>query len=263
MNPLAILRLPRAAALWLIGLTVAATTSVSLTESYRALYVWATNHQVFGAYGYIWPILIDSFIIIGELALFVGMTDRWSVRARVFPWAVTLTGLAVSITGNVGHVHTTDIWTRLTAAVAPVVAWASLTVGLGVLKRVIRLHHTTALASQEGIAPEVTLSVPEQPVETSTELVGPVLPNGPEDVSEADTGPQPVVREPAAVRSPAGGGRHGGAPRSRSWSRDRRVKTLVTNARARGEEITGADIGRKLGVSERHGQRLLQSVNVL
>src|SRR5262249_14149655 len=63
---------------------------------------------------------------------------------RVFPWAVSLLGLAASVAANVGHVHTHDVFTRMTAAVPPMTAYAALAVGLGVLKRVVGLYHERA-----------------------------------------------------------------------------------------------------------------------
>jgi hypothetical protein len=62
-------------------------------------------------------------------------------RARpVGAWLVTLTGLGVSVVGNVGHVHSHLLSDRATAAVPPIAAAAALAVGLGVLKRVVQAH---------------------------------------------------------------------------------------------------------------------------
>lgn len=76
------------------------------------------------------------FIAVGELALFVGLIDRWAPRSRLAAWAVTLTGLA-SVAGNIGHVTGHSPAVRATAAVPPLAAASALAVGLGVLKRVV------------------------------------------------------------------------------------------------------------------------------
>ncbi len=55
----------------------------------------------------IWPLQVDVFIAVGELALFVALADAWQRRTRIGAWAVTLAGLAVSVAGNVGHVTAT------------------------------------------------------------------------------------------------------------------------------------------------------------
>jgi Protein of unknown function (DUF2637) len=89
----------------------------------------------------IWPLQVDVFIAVGELALFVALADRWAPRSRLAAWAVTACGLAVSVAGNVGHVTGHSLTTRATAAVPPLAAAAALTVGLGALKRVVERHH--------------------------------------------------------------------------------------------------------------------------
>jgi hypothetical protein len=93
----------------------------------------------------IWPLQVDVFIAVGELALFVALADRWATRSRAGTWAVTLAGLAVSVAGNVGHVTGHSATDRLTAAVPPLAAAAALAVGLGVLKRVVEHHHQSAV----------------------------------------------------------------------------------------------------------------------
>jgi Protein of unknown function (DUF2637) len=127
----------RKAALAAITVLVAAATSASFAESYRALYEWAARHGLHGVWAVAWPLQVDVFIGVGELALFVGLADQWRRRDRVAAWTVTLLGLAVSVAGNVGHVSAAGWTSRLTAAVPPLAAAAALAVGLGVLKRVV------------------------------------------------------------------------------------------------------------------------------
>jgi hypothetical protein len=153
-----ILRIPRRAALVAISVLVAAASLVSFAESYRGLYDWAGEHGLTGQWQVIWPLQIDEFIAVGELALFVALADRWERRSRIGAWAVTLAGLAVSVAGNVGHVTGHSVTDRLTAAVPPLAAAAALAVGLGVLKRVVEHHHQAA--------------VPEPVPEPGTDLAG-------------------------------------------------------------------------------------------
>jgi Protein of unknown function (DUF2637) len=136
-----ILRGPRRAALAVIVTVLAAASVVALAESYRGLYDWARGHGLPGGWAAVWPLQVDTFLVVGELALFVALVDRWPARARVPAWAVTLAGLAVSVAGNVGHVHGHDLLIRATAAVPPLAAASALAVGLGVLKRVVERHH--------------------------------------------------------------------------------------------------------------------------
>jgi hypothetical protein len=136
-----VLRVPRRGALAAIAVLVAAASAVSFAESYRGLFDWAREHGLSGPWAVIWPLQVDVFIAVGELALFVALADAWARRSRIGAWAVTLAGLAVSVAGNVGHVHGHSIADRATAAVPPLAAAAALAVGLGVLKRVVGAHH--------------------------------------------------------------------------------------------------------------------------
>jgi len=131
------LRVSRAVALRAIAALITAASGASFAESYRGLWKWALRHQLSGFWAAAFPAQIDVFIAVGELALFVALTDRWPKRSRIGAWLVTLAGLAVSVAGNVGHVSGHDLASRVTAAVPPVAAAAALAVGLGVLKRVV------------------------------------------------------------------------------------------------------------------------------
>jgi Protein of unknown function (DUF2637) len=131
----------RRVALAVISCLVAASTLVAFGESYRALYLWAARHGVPGGWALVWPAMVDTFVCVGELALFVALADRWAPRSRAFAWSVTLSGLAVSVAANIGHVASHALTVRATAAVPPVAAAAALAVGLGVLKRVVEKHH--------------------------------------------------------------------------------------------------------------------------
>jgi hypothetical protein len=156
----------RKAALAAITVLVAAAPLASFTESYRALLDWAGGHGLHGIWALAWPLQIDSFIAVGELALFIALADSWSVRSRAAAWSVTALGLAVSVAGNIGHVAAHGWASRATAAVPPLAAAAALAVGLGVLKRVVAARtapepaavHPLALTQ---IAPAVPASARE------------------------------------------------------------------------------------------------------
>ena len=139
-----ILRVPRLAALVVIAALVAAASLVSFAESYRGLYLWASRHGLGGAWAAAWPVQVDVFIAVGELALFVAPVDRWAQWSRAGAWAVTVAGLAVSVAGNVGHAPAHDLATRVTFAIPPLAAAFALAVGLGVLKRVVEAQAVPA-----------------------------------------------------------------------------------------------------------------------
>ncbi len=72
----------RRAALVAIGVLVAAASLVSFAESYRGLCLWSSHHGLHGAWAVAWPLQVDVFIAVGELALFVALADSWQVRSR-------------------------------------------------------------------------------------------------------------------------------------------------------------------------------------
>jgi hypothetical protein len=134
------LRQLRRAALIAIGVLVTAASATSFAESYRGLYLWASEHGLHGIWAAGFPLQVDVFVAVGELALFVALADRWPVRSRVAAWGVTVAGLAVSVAGNVGHIEVHSAAARATAAIPPLAAAAALAVGLGVLKRVVAMY---------------------------------------------------------------------------------------------------------------------------
>ncbi len=141
----------RTTALILITALIVLAAVTSFAESYRALVIWAHEHGLSGVWAAAFPLQLDVFIAVGELALFVALAERWPARSRIGAWAVVGAGLAVSVAGNVGHVLAHSAADRATAAVPPMAAAAALAVGMGVLKRVVAAHHET---------PEVTHLAP-------------------------------------------------------------------------------------------------------
>jgi DNA-binding CsgD family transcriptional regulator len=131
------LRTARSAALAVIALLVVVATVASFGESYRGLLLWSEHHGLHGIWAAAFPLQVDVFLGVGETALFIAMTDRWSRRDRAGAWLVTIAGLAVSVAGNVGHAGAADWTSRATAAIPPLAAAAALAVGLGVVKRVV------------------------------------------------------------------------------------------------------------------------------
>ena len=146
-----ILRAPRRAALVAIAVLVAAASLVSFAESYRGLYEWARQHGLAGRGRSIWPLQVDVFIAVGELALFVALADRWAPQPGTAAWAVT-----AARPGRVGGRERRPRRTgtrspaALTAAVPPLAAASALAVGLGVLKRVVEHHHQAAPRCRAG-----------------------------------------------------------------------------------------------------------------
>lgn len=125
-------------ALLLISITVVATTAVAFVESYNDLYGWFLDHGFSKGWARLAPLQIDTFVIIGELALFIGIVDHWKGHHRLWAWTIVMGGLGVSVAGNVGHVSPDKPWTfQATAAIPPVASMLGMTIGFQVLKRVM------------------------------------------------------------------------------------------------------------------------------
>lgn len=132
--------LTRWAALAGIAAITLTATGVAFAQSYDGLKIWADHHGLSGGWSIIWPLQVDAFILIGELALYVAVVERWHWTRHLLGWTVTLLGGVVSTLGNVGHVgggHTVQVYG--TAAVPPIAATAGLAIGLQVLKWTLNL----------------------------------------------------------------------------------------------------------------------------
>ena len=140
----------------MIGAIAILASVNALAHSYAGLYDWAVHHRLGGWQAMSWPAEVDVFLAVGELALYVAYLDGWPARQRAWPWATALTGLAVSVAGNIGHIqalpgHPVILADRLTAATSPLAAFAGLSVGLLVLN--MTRQHAGAPARGKVVAP--------------------------------------------------------------------------------------------------------------
>jgi hypothetical protein len=198
----------RRAALYAIGVIALLASANALAHSYAGLYDWAIHHRLSGWQAKSWPAEIDVFLAVGELALYVAYLDAWPARQRVWPWATALTGLAVSVAGNVGHIQPEPgqpviLADRLTAATSPLAAFAGLSVGLLVLK-MTRLRRY-AQAPEPRVATALVL-VPPPPAtmtaqaEASSEPTAPIRWAADMTRHRGSTGPGPgLLRDASAI----------------------------------------------------------------
>jgi hypothetical protein len=190
----------RRAALHAIGAIAIAASVNALARSYAGLYDWAVHHRLGGWQAMSWPAEIDVFLAVGELALYVAYLDGWPGRQRLWPWATALTGLAVSIAGNIGHIqalpgHPVILADRLTAATSPLAAFAGLSVGLLVVKMTRRQADVPARAT----VPTAALALADLPAgpEWSAwdgQMSGPDSETGDDLSGQGDNGPGPEPR---------------------------------------------------------------------
>lgn len=158
----------RKAALYAIGVIAILASANALAHSYAGLYAWAVHHRLTGWQAMSWPAEIDVFLAVGELALYVAYLDDWPARQRVWPWATALTGLTVSVAGNIGHIQAApgnpvSLADRMTAATSPLAALAGLSVGLLVVKMT---RHLRSRREREPV-PRPALVLSASPVSTA------------------------------------------------------------------------------------------------
>src|ERR1017187_8870945 len=129
----------RRAALYAIGAIAILASANALAHSYAGLYDWAVHHRLAGWQAISWPAEIDVFLAVGNSRSTSPTLDGWPARQRIWPWATAVTGLAVSVAGNIGHIQAAPgqsviLADRVTAATSPLAAFAGLAIGLLVLK---------------------------------------------------------------------------------------------------------------------------------
>lgn len=232
----------RRLALYVIAVLVVAGTVTAFVQSYEGLYGWASRYLSPG-WARTWPLQVDAWIAVGELALYVGYRDGWPARRKVWPWVAAITGLAASTGFNVGHMAATDLPGRLTAAVPPIAAFGGLYLGLQVLKQIEDAPgggsrpHGVPLASAVQLA--ATLVATDR-IYARRSFHGLDHPDRRYDIQVAST---------SNGHSQANG---------RRLAAD--LEETARHMVARNRDITGAELARQLGVPERTGGRLLKRI---
>jgi hypothetical protein len=179
----------RAAAVAAIGVIATGATAAAFVQSYRGLYDWALHQAgIPPSFAWFWPLLVDSFLALGELRLYVAAVDGAGLRdrAQAWAWLLTLSGLTASVAGNVGsHGWTAGLPVQLSAAVAPLAAAAGLGTALGLVKSAARkTARKTAPAPAGTMNGEVHRPVPGDPWERDLAAVRAIVAEDPDVKTE-------------------------------------------------------------------------------
>jgi hypothetical protein len=145
----------------------------STGASYMGLRAWATGHETVGAGGYLFPLFIDTFPLLAEVALFIGMVAGWRWRIKLIPVLINAAGTCLSVALQVGVCKSPDWTTRATHGMAPVAAWLSLALGTLVFELVVNNKPKTA---EEPVVTVVDTDVDttvDTDVDTELEVVPP------------------------------------------------------------------------------------------
>jgi hypothetical protein len=233
----------RRLALYAIAVLVVAGTVTAFVQSYEGLYGWASRYLSTG-WARTWPLQVDAWIAVGELALYVGYRDGWPARRKVWPWVAAITGLAASTGFNVGHMAATDLPGRLTAAVPPIAAFGGLYLGLQVLKQIED-------------APSGTLRPHGVPLASAVQLAATLVATDRIYARRSSHGfDQPDGLEEKQMDGARGNG--SSFPTGRRLAPE--VEEMARQIVAQNAGITGAELARRLGVPERTGGRVLKRI---
>ena len=119
-----------------VGWITCGSTAAALGLSYRNQLDFASQTGGYPLYlALLFPLIIDSFVVVGELRLFTATARAEGLRIKAWAWLLTLGGLAASTAAGTAHVGLEGSTGKLlAAAVAPLAAAASLGTGLGIVK---------------------------------------------------------------------------------------------------------------------------------
>ena len=170
---------------------VVTATAGGFAQSYAGLYHWALEHGLKGWKAESFPLLVDLFIIVGELGLFLLAIDAFVLQRRALlswldfclPLTIALAGWTASLIFNVGHVGNKSFSYQATAAVPPIVSMLGLFVLLRTLHR-----YVSQQVQQEDQA--------KQQEPQARALTGPVTLNQITLMPLRNTGPFPQIQVP-------------------------------------------------------------------
>ncbi len=137
---------------------VAALAGAGFAMSYGALHSLARDSGVPGALAWLWPLVVDGFIVVASLSVLHAVLEA---RSTAYPWCLLLLFSGISVAGNVAHGAPSPVG-RLVAAVPPV----ALVLAVDLLMR--QVHRVLQPQPQSGALspplPATSASAGSQPV---------------------------------------------------------------------------------------------------
>lgn len=126
----------------LMGVFVLIATGDGFAQSYAGLYHWATQHSLHGWKAQAFPLMVDLFILVGELGLFALALEGHKLTRRGLSWidlglpfGIAAAGWTVSLLFNIGAVD--GLAVKATHAVPPIASMLGLLVLLRTLHRLV------------------------------------------------------------------------------------------------------------------------------
>ncbi|BEP14000.1 hypothetical protein acdb102_23110 [Acidothermaceae bacterium B102] len=206
--------------------------------SYDALHQLARTSHVPALLAWLWPLIVDGFILVASLAILDAVhTGR---RAR-YPWLLVLAFSTLSVTFNVLHAPD-DLVARLVAAIPPL----ALVLSFELLMR--QIHHRLQQEPSASVHNLLTRTGESSRPPTSTSHAPQPISPSARPRSDAPTEPSPPGQQVKATRS----------PRAVTQARAEAVRDDCTRD---GQPLTTALLADRLGISPGYARRLLRDLS--
>jgi len=148
---------------------VVIATAAGFAHSYAGLFDWGMAHKLTGWKADTFPLLVDMFILVGELGLFLIALDGLKVRKSVTAWldilipsAVIAAGWGASLWFNINHLDGATQDDQITFAIPPIAAMIGLMILLRTVHRyAARLEDATVFQPADAVPEPVPLVVPD------------------------------------------------------------------------------------------------------
>jgi len=215
--------------------TVAVAAAVM---SYQALAALNARGHIADQWRWVWPVIVDGPHLAGALAVVAAHRRR---ESAAWGWFLLLAATAASVAANVAAAPPDNL-SRVVHGAVPVVGVVLVKdLCIGIRKH---LEATAATEAAEAPAAPQPLPAPERVV-IRVPVVEPPLP-----VPPKPTAPPPTLRSVPKARN---------AKTGKTTAMDR-YKIQARKWRAEEPGITGSEIGRRLGKSDRYGRNIVDAI---
>lgn len=239
---------------YLISATVAIAAAVM---SYQALAVLNGRGGIADQWRWVWPVIVDGPHLAGALAVIAAQRRN---QGAVWSWFLLAASTAASVSANVAA-SPPDNLSRVLHGAVPVVGFVLITdLCIGIRKRLEAA--AAAEAPAEAAAPALPASAGPAalPVVIRVPVAEAAFPVPPRPQQPPTSAPTPEAAPEAAPEPVAAALRSVPKPGTGTGTKGRAIDRHAEAARewlATEPGITGSEIGRRLGKSERYGRNVL------
>jgi hypothetical protein len=243
----------RANTSWLLRTAVAGVLLLAagaFVLSYSALHAVAAAAGINPHLAGLYPLIIDGFITIASLAAL--HLNNHGPRVTWYPWSLLGGFFTVSVWCNALHAASRTGDVVLSGGTAALVsAMPPVALGLAIHLLILMLRPTRATSRDAAVSTAAGVEASTRQTLTSPSAARRHM-NG-HDTAEASTSMAPSASASHARRTHR-------RPVMNHDDLPDRAAAAIREAQRTGAELTGAELGRRLGVSTRHGRRLLHNL---